>query len=76
MGSSPIDQNVLSISSVDFFLSIVGSIMDLPYIFKGDGSTGGEMILDPDLDIDAFIEQISGKLIEYLQKQMASFNVG
>jgi hypothetical protein len=50
--------------------------MDLPYIFKGDGSTGGEMILDPDLDIDAFIEQISGKLIEYLQKQMASFNVG
>lgn len=43
--------------------------MDLPYIFKANGEQT-EMILDPDLDIDAFIEQITGKLLEFLQKYM------
>jgi len=46
-----------------------GSIMDLPYIFKGDGSQT-EMTLDPGMNLDAFIEQISGKLMEYLKKRM------
>jgi len=45
-----------------------GSIMDLPYIFKADGSQT-EMILDPEMNLDAFIEQISGKLMEFLQKK-------
>ena len=45
-----------------------GSILDLPYIFKGDGSQT-EMVLDPEMNLDAFVEQISGKLIEYLQKR-------
>lgn len=40
-----------------------GSIMDLPYIFKADGDQT-EMILDPDMNIDAFIQQITGKLME------------
>merc|ERR1712127_259144 len=46
-----------------------GSIMDLPYIFKGDGSQT-EMELDPDLNLDAFIEMISGKLIDFLKRSM------
>lgn len=53
-----------------------GTIMDLPYIFKGDGSSGSEMILDPELNLDAFIEQISGKLIEMLQKHLAGSFAG
>jgi hypothetical protein len=43
--------------------------MDLPYIFKADGEQT-EMILDPELDLDAFIQQISGKLLDFLQKFM------
>lgn len=45
-----------------------GTILDLPYIFKGDGSQT-EMKLDPSMNLDAFIEQISGKLKEYLQRK-------
>lgn len=45
-----------------------GTILDLPYIFKGDGSQT-EMILDPTLNLDAFIEQLTGKLMEYLQRR-------
>jgi len=44
-----------------------GTILDLPYIFKGDGSQT-EMTLDPDLNLDAFIEKLTGKLIEFLSK--------
>lgn len=47
-----------------------GSIMDLPYIFKGDGSGSTEMSLDPEMNLDAFIEQISGKLMEVLKARM------
>jgi len=46
-----------------------GTIMDLPYIFKGDG-TQTEMILDPEMNLDAFIEQITGKLMEYVQRKL------
>lgn len=45
-----------------------GTIMDLPYIFKGDGSQT-EMTLDPDLNLDAFIEKLTGKLFEFLKKR-------
>lgn len=47
-----------------------GTILDLPYIFKGDGSQT-EMILDPEMNLDAFIEQISGKLIEFLKAKFS-----
>ncbi|KAL7433666.1 hypothetical protein ACHAXH_005447 [Discostella pseudostelligera] len=43
-----------------------GSIMDLPYVFKGDGSQL-EMELNPQMNLDAFIQQISGKLEEVLR---------
>lgn len=48
-----------------------GTIMDLPYLFKGDGSQA-EMILDPNMNLDAFIEKLTGKLMEYLQAKMAA----
>ena len=48
-----------------------GTIMDLPYLFKGDGSQA-EMILDPNVNLDAFIEKLTGKLMEYLQAKMAA----
>jgi hypothetical protein len=44
----------------------LGSIMDLPYVFKGDGSQF-EMELNPQMNLDAFIQQISGKLEEVLR---------
>lgn len=46
-----------------------GSILDLPYIFKGDGSQT-EMTLDPDMNLDAFIQKITGKLMEYIQRKL------
>jgi len=46
-----------------------GTIMDLPYLFKGDGSQT-EMTLDPTMNLDAFIEKLTGKLMEYLQAKM------
>ena len=45
----------------------VGTIMDLPYVFKADGQQT-EMILDPELNLDAFIQQITGKLQEFLER--------
>ena len=57
------------LASFTIILSVVGSIMDLPYIFKGDGSQT-EMILDPEMNMDAFIEQITGKLMEFLMKKL------
>jgi hypothetical protein len=41
--------------------------MDLPYVFKADGQQT-EMILDPELNLDAFIQQITGKLQEFLER--------
>ena len=46
-----------------------GTIMDLPYKFKGDGSQT-EMKLDPDLNLDAFIEKLTGKLMDYLKAKL------
>lgn len=40
--------------------------MDLPYVFKADGEQT-EMTLDPDLNLDAFIQQITGKLMDMLK---------
>ena len=40
--------------------------MDLPYVFKGDGSQL-EMEMNPNMNLDAFIQQISGKLEEVLK---------
>lgn len=46
-----------------------GTIMDLPYIFKGDGQQT-EMTLDPDMNLDGFIAQLTGKLMEFLMKKL------
>lgn len=48
-----------------------GTILDLPYLFKGDGSQT-EMTLDPNMNLDAFIEKLTGKLMEFLQAKMAA----
>lgn len=45
-----------------------GSIMDLPYVFQG--GIDSEMHLDPDMNLDAFIQQISGKLKEYIERRL------
>lgn len=42
-----------------------GTIMDLPYIFKADGAQT-EMMLDPEMNIEAFVQQITGKLKDML----------
>eukprot|EP00956_Cyclotella_meneghiniana_P042386 scaffold248441_cov63-Cyclotella_meneghiniana.AAC.1 len=44
-----------------------GTIMDLPYVFKADGEQT-EMTLDPDLNLDAFIQQITGQLMDMLKR--------
>ena len=38
-------------------------------MFKGNGEQT-EMTLDPDLNLDNFIEMLTGKLIEFLKKKM------
>ena len=42
--------------------------MDLPYVFKG--GIDSEMHLDPEMNLDAFIQQISGKLKQYIEKKL------
>jgi hypothetical protein len=51
------------------YSALIGSIMDLPYVFKADGSHR-EMDLDPGMNVEAFIQANSGKLFEFLQQQM------
>mmetsp|Transcript_2674 Transcript_2674/g.5757 ORF Transcript_2674/g.5757 Transcript_2674/m.5757 type:complete len:409 (-) Transcript_2674:175-1401(-) len=47
------------------------TIMDLPYLFKGD-EMQTEMTLDPKFNLDAFIEKITGNLKEFVQAKMAA----
>ena len=47
------------------YSALIGSIMDLPYVFKADGSHR-EMDLDPGMNVEAFIQANSGKLFEFL----------
>ena len=51
------------------YSALVGSIMDLPYVFKSDGSQN-EMDLNPGMNLEAFIQANSGKLFEFLQQMM------
>ncbi|KAL7478671.1 hypothetical protein ACHAW6_004429, partial [Cyclotella cf. meneghiniana] len=48
-----------------------GTIMDLPYVFRADGEQT-EMILDPEMNIEAFIQQITGKLVDFLERVFKS----
>jgi hypothetical protein len=44
-----------------------GSILDLPYTFAADGQQT-QMDLNPHIDIESFIQQHSGQVLEFLQK--------
>lgn len=37
-----------------------GTILDLPYIFKGDGTSGAAMKLNDDIDLGALISKFAG----------------
>merc|ERR1712238_254828 len=63
----PLPMGVYMVSLMDCCHS--GTIMDLPYIFKGDGQQT-EMTLDPELNIDSFVEMLTGKLMEFLKKKL------
>lgn len=43
-----------------------GTILDLPYIFKPDGSTNNEMVLDEEIDLEALVGKFGGKLASAL----------
>ena len=51
------------------YSALIGSIMELPYVFKSGGNQS-EMGLDPGMNMEAFIQANSGKLFEFLQQQM------
>ena len=44
-----------------------GTILDLPYIFKADGS-GQEMHLDETIDLDGLIQQFGGVAMDLMSK--------
>jgi hypothetical protein len=44
-----------------------GTILDLPYIFKADGSTPNGMQLDDTIDLDALIQQFGGQAVNFLK---------
>jgi hypothetical protein len=48
-----------------------GTILDLPYIFKADGSTPNGMQLDDSIDLDALIQQFGGHAIGLLKNYLA-----
>ena len=48
-----------------------GTILDLPYIFKADGSTPNGMQLDDTIDLDGLIQQFGGQAIGFLQQYLA-----
>ena len=37
-----------------------GTVLDLPYIFKADGSSQQEMVLDDSIDLDGLIQAFGG----------------
>ncbi len=59
------------ITILTFIPSWIGSIMDLPYVFKSDCSQS-EMDLNPGMNLEAFIQANSGKLFEFLQQMMTA----
>lgn len=63
----PLAMGVHMVSLMDCCHS--GTIMDLPYIFKGDGSQT-EMTLDPDMNLDSFVAKLTDKLIEFLKSKL------
>ena len=48
-----------------------GTILDLPYIFKADGSTPNGMQLDDTIDLDGLIQQFGGQAINFLSQYLA-----
>ena len=44
-----------------------GTILDLPYIFKADGSMPEGMQLDDTIDLDGLIQQFGGPALEFFK---------
>lgn len=44
-----------------------GTILDLPYIFKPDGSTPDGMQLDDSIDLDGLIQQFGGAAVDFFK---------
>lgn len=66
----PLHPGVHMVSLMDCCHS--GTILDLPYIFKADGSTPNGMQLDDSVDLDALVQQFGGHAVNFMQQFLAA----